>query len=375
MSAVIEFLKKVSFLSGLPESALVRLAARELRFAAHEMVVGEGDAANDLFIIKSGSVDVVKGRGMNRQVIAARGPGDLVGEMGLFYEQRRYASVVAREPAEIIAIPYQTFRAVVSSSSEAVYALFNVVMQLSRKLAQAQDQRLRAAQRPCGEGPASAGPWAFVGACLSRLLLSVDNLVGAAESAGLGGGPPGRGRFDLLWAAVCQVQRQASLTAEFAGLVASQGVMLRRQVDFGDLARGVVAEMGQAAGVAQEIAAGVTLVGDGAKLAGVMSCLLRSAVEANGGGAALTVRVFQDGDAAHYEVRDAGGRTPVDRFLQSWNWGQAVEALARGEEGEGLATMLAQYVVSAHGGGTWGRREKTGGVSLGFWVPLSDDCD
>jgi CRP-like cAMP-binding protein len=383
MSAdMIRFLKKVPFLSGLPERDLLRLGAREVRFAAQEAIAREGEPAGDLYVIRSGSVDIVKGYGKpSRQVIAARGPGELVGEMGLYGEQSRYAAIVAREPTVVVAIPYQAFRVVVEGNPAAWQALHEVIMQLVGKLRQAQDERIRLMQRELDDCHASSvGILAYIVACLHWLQSSIEGAVGAADSIRLdeelleSAAPEMRERLALLGAAMERVQREANMISAFAGLISSQGRLLRQQVNFAGLARQVVGELQEQAAAAGvrvvlEIAAEPELPGDGARLAEAMRCLLRSVVESGAAGRVVIVWVLQRENTAYYEVSDAGGETPVDRFARAWDWSQAAAALMRGEE-VGVDLMLAQYIVRGHGGDTWSRREEGGGARVGFWVPM-----
>jgi CRP-like cAMP-binding protein len=388
MSAdIIRFLKGVPFLSGLPEQALVRLGAQERRFAAQEVVVREGDAAGDLYIIREGSVDIVKGHGRpDRQVIAARGPGELIGEMGLFGEQRRYATVVAREPTTIVAIPYQTFRAVVEESP----AAFGVIRALVEKLRQAQDARIRAMRHEVDEARQSAaGTLTVVVAFLYRLQSSVEGAVGAADAIGLGGklldavDSELRRRFTTLQNAVAHVQRETAAVTGFVSLVGSQGRLVRQQMNLADMAERAVGDLRMPAAavgveIALETATGLQEIsGDAAKLVEAMYWLLYEVV-ASEASSTVVVRVFQRENAVYFEVRDPGGKIPIDYFAHAWDWARSAEALAQGEA-INLNVMILAYTVKAHGGNVWARRETDSSVSLGFWLPTGmaweDDAD
>ncbi len=60
-----------------------------------EVIVQEGEDGNDMFLIQSGKVRVVKGKGDKEIVLATLGPRDFFGEMALFGERKRTATVVA----------------------------------------------------------------------------------------------------------------------------------------------------------------------------------------------------------------------------------------------------------------------------------------
>ena len=79
---------------------LKRIAARGgvKKFAASTLIIGEGDTADNLYIILSGRVKVYASNEEGREVIIAlRGPGEYVGELALDGGERS-ASVMTTEP-------------------------------------------------------------------------------------------------------------------------------------------------------------------------------------------------------------------------------------------------------------------------------------
>ncbi len=75
------------------------------RFDAHEVeagdeLVSQGKAARGLFVVKAGRLEVRIGG----VVVGTAGAGDLVGEMALFQDGARTATVVAQEPSEILVL-------------------------------------------------------------------------------------------------------------------------------------------------------------------------------------------------------------------------------------------------------------------------------
>jgi len=70
------------------------------RFAAGEMLMTEGEAGDEAYLILSGNVQVVKGKGEEAIVLSTLGPGDIVGEMSLIARAPRAAGVKALEETE-----------------------------------------------------------------------------------------------------------------------------------------------------------------------------------------------------------------------------------------------------------------------------------
>jgi CRP-like cAMP-binding protein len=111
---------KHSDLAGIPlfagltseERGRVASVARLLHWDTGHTAVREGEFAFDLYAIKQGAAEVQQ-RG---ERIAALGPGDVFGELGVTrpdsgsWSRRRTASVVVTAPTEVIAIDGGTAR-------------------------------------------------------------------------------------------------------------------------------------------------------------------------------------------------------------------------------------------------------------------------
>jgi CRP-like cAMP-binding protein len=91
----------ISVLSGCPDEELDAVAriASEREFAAGETLMSEGDFGHSLFLVESGSADVLVGGDKVREV----GPGEVLGEVAVLASGRRTASVVATSPVQVIA--------------------------------------------------------------------------------------------------------------------------------------------------------------------------------------------------------------------------------------------------------------------------------
>ncbi|MBI3785535.1 MAG: anion permease [Deltaproteobacteria bacterium] len=98
MESLAAVLRRVPIFANLPRGSFATIIAdlREEQHAPGAVICYEGDAAQDFYIIKSGSVAVFVNRGNQRELIAVSGPHEWFGERALFSDRPRSATVVAR---------------------------------------------------------------------------------------------------------------------------------------------------------------------------------------------------------------------------------------------------------------------------------------
>jgi CRP-like cAMP-binding protein len=85
-----------------PEARKLATFATETSVADGQILMKQGDYSTDLIAIEEGTADVVR----DDVKIAAVGPGDLIGEMGLLSRDLRTASVIATSPMRIIKLTH-----------------------------------------------------------------------------------------------------------------------------------------------------------------------------------------------------------------------------------------------------------------------------
>ena len=91
----------ISALSGCPDEELDAVArvASEREFALGETLMSEGDFGHSLFLVESGSADVL----VEGEKVGKVGPGEVLGEVAVLASGRRTASVVATSSVQVIA--------------------------------------------------------------------------------------------------------------------------------------------------------------------------------------------------------------------------------------------------------------------------------
>ena len=104
---VVELLARVPVFSTLEREDLERIAdlAVPRAFEPGQVVFREGDASDTCYIVRSGRARAVREHSGGRTItLATFGPGDIFGELALFEDERRSATVEASEPTSVVAV-------------------------------------------------------------------------------------------------------------------------------------------------------------------------------------------------------------------------------------------------------------------------------
>ena len=78
-------------------------------FIKDDIIIKEGDPGREMYIIKSGSVDVVKSDGDREIILATLSRGDFFGEMAILENIYRTATVKAKETSRLIVLTTGNF--------------------------------------------------------------------------------------------------------------------------------------------------------------------------------------------------------------------------------------------------------------------------
>jgi CRP/FNR family transcriptional regulator len=111
---------------------LVAEVCHPRRFGAGEIVFREGDQSNTCYVVRSGHARAVREHADGRQIaLATFGPGDIFGELAMFDDERRSATVEAIDPLDVLAILGPDMRRVMLRRPELAVS---VAASLSRRL-------------------------------------------------------------------------------------------------------------------------------------------------------------------------------------------------------------------------------------------------
>ena len=133
-------LRIMPMFSGVSTEVLASIASLliERRFPKHKTIVEEGAPGDYMYIIAEGSVKVTKLSGDGREkILELLEVGDFFGEMSLFDEAPRSASVKAMSDVRILALARNDFLRLLGRSPDLA---LSVIQELTRRLRQVDEQ-------------------------------------------------------------------------------------------------------------------------------------------------------------------------------------------------------------------------------------------
>ncbi len=126
--ADLDFLSSVALFKDVPEQDLKNILsiATVERFEPGEIVLIEGEATNDLMILRDGNVEVYVSRGDQKVPICQLGAKSYFGEMSVFDDYPRSANVRALNEATVLRIDRDSFRELLHSNPAALFQMCTV---------------------------------------------------------------------------------------------------------------------------------------------------------------------------------------------------------------------------------------------------------
>ena len=343
------------------EIATLAETAETLSVARGETVFRQGEPGEHLFLIASGSMRLsTSTREGFEQPIALLGPGSCFGEMALLDGEPRSATATAARASELLRVGRASLEG------------------LSRRHPESREKFLREGVRVVSSRLRSANEryWGLAGRTLkakadvaqtrSRLLSLVSHefrtpLTIIKSSAQLLRRDVVEPQASFVEKILVQSRRLEVLVDDLIALSMLQAgsrISELKEVDLGEMAGQIVAEMSKQAGnkglrisVIQPKAA-VTVLADGALVRRAVRHLVDNAVKfspASGNVVVETANAEQD--RCRLSVRDQGSginSEALGRLLQSFV--QEQDPLNRDVEGLGIGLALATEVARAHGG-------------------------
>jgi CRP/FNR family transcriptional regulator len=166
-----ELLSRIPVFAELGADDLGRVAqvAVPRAFESQEVIFREGDDSDTCYIVRSGHACAIRQHSDGRMITLARfGPGDIFGELAMFDDERRSATVESLDDLHTVAIPGSAMRALLARHPEIAVKL---VIALGRRLRAANERLTRQSFQTVQ----------------SRVAAVLDQLVEQARAEGEGG--------------------------------------------------------------------------------------------------------------------------------------------------------------------------------------------
>ena len=131
---VVELLGRVPAFATLEPSDLERIAevAVPRQFEPGQVVFREGDASDTCYVVREGHARAIRTHGDGRTItLATFGPGDIFGELAMFEDERRSATIEAIEPTSVVGVLGPDMRRLMKQHPEIAARL---VIALGRRL-------------------------------------------------------------------------------------------------------------------------------------------------------------------------------------------------------------------------------------------------
>jgi hypothetical protein len=124
---LVEFLKEQSIFKVLDARIIEGISPifSEMQFGPGQIVFKQGDPADAVYIVKSGSVEVIQGE--PPQILAYLTAGECFGEMALIHETPRTAAIRVPESASVIRLPKAALKELRARFPEVTGAIADVI--------------------------------------------------------------------------------------------------------------------------------------------------------------------------------------------------------------------------------------------------------
>ncbi len=140
---VVELLGRVPVFSTLERADLERIAEVSVprSFEPGQAVFREGDSSDTCYVVREGHARAIRTHGDGRTItLATFGPGDIFGELAMFEDERRSATVEAIEPMSVVGVLGPDMRRLMAEHPQIAMRL---VVALGRRLRETNERLSR----------------------------------------------------------------------------------------------------------------------------------------------------------------------------------------------------------------------------------------
>lgn len=123
-----QILRQAAFFASTPEGDLAVLAemTRVERLRAGEILFAQGAVSDQVYVVAEGVMDIQSAS--SGRIVRSLGPGELLGEYGLFSSNLRTMTVIAQSDAVLLSLDYARFSAYLIQFPGSALALLKVTV-------------------------------------------------------------------------------------------------------------------------------------------------------------------------------------------------------------------------------------------------------
>jgi len=129
-------LKEISIFSCLDDETIryfEKVAVRQ-KFPKNTVLFSKGDRSDSFYIVSSGRVKAIIHDEQGKEIVLSRiGAGEYFGEMAAIDGAPRSATIMTKEPTEVLVIRRDDFRKMLSSNPDMMFDLLKVLLERLRK--------------------------------------------------------------------------------------------------------------------------------------------------------------------------------------------------------------------------------------------------
>ena len=136
--ATLSLLAKTAALSGLNDAMLERLCSHFewLTIDPGQAIIKEGDPSDFLLLVVDGNIEITRSGKVTQQLLGFARPGSIIGEMGIFTREPRYATCRATQPSRVGLMTRARFQQLQTQDIELYLGLIAFLgAQIARRLA------------------------------------------------------------------------------------------------------------------------------------------------------------------------------------------------------------------------------------------------
>jgi hypothetical protein len=129
-------LRQTDLFAGLSvaEATVLGTFMERVTVPANEVIVRQGEAGDDMYLIESGTAEVRISQGLAEGVtVATLGPGDFFGEIALLTGEERIADVVAAEPMTLLRLNRDSYDRYLAHAAEVEQQMTRAAMSRTRE--------------------------------------------------------------------------------------------------------------------------------------------------------------------------------------------------------------------------------------------------